>query len=41
MNKFTNIPDGLPGMLGCCFRLRALSGAMTALVRILSRIGGR
>jgi hypothetical protein len=41
MNKFTNPPDSLPGLLGCAFWLIFLSGAMTALVYVLARIGGR
>ena len=40
MNKFTN-PDSLPGLLGCAFWLVALSGAMTAFVYVLTRLGGR
>ena len=41
MNKFTNPPDSLPGLLGCLFWLCFFSAAMTALVYVLARIGGR
>jgi hypothetical protein len=39
MNKFTNPPDSLPGLLGCVTVFLALSAAMTALVYLLTRIG--
>lgn len=39
MNKFTNLPDSLPGLLGCVFWLVFFSGAMTALVFVLARMG--
>jgi len=40
MNKFTNPPDSLLGLVGLFFWIGLIAGAMALLFTALSRIGG-
>lgn len=40
MNKFTNPPDSVTGLVGLFFWIGLLSGALALLFSALSRIGG-